>query len=478
MPGPVAKFSFNDRRDYDEINGVKAKLMSVSFTRDRFENKDNALYFYGDVSSYVNLGNYKSLKPKTGTISLWVKIESEVWAGKGRYMNPIILTKNSTRDDFYEAYYMCYFPDVNKVAAFCTQDSLHQVVITGIENFEIFTWHHLAMTYDNQSFSFYVDGKLEKKLPKNFETKFLESDSVILGVTANKKNNRFLQGAIDDLEFYDKVLTAEEVSTLYNAPNPNRLRVIFNWSLVVLAIFIVITAIYFFVRYRLSLTLKKEKERLELYNIVLGTELRVNRALMNPHFVFNSLNTLHNFILANENDNASGYLIKFSKLIRKILENNMQDFISLTQEIELLEGYLEIENLRFEKDIKYKIYANVPASCLSANIPVMMLQPFVENAIWHGLLDKVGEKTLTISFSVHEAKYICCIIEDNGIGRKTNESVTEGKKSLATNFVIQRLSLLNKLHNLDCSLVISDKPNNTGTIIKITLPILNENVHA
>ena len=90
---------------------------------------------------------------------------------------------------------------------------------------------------------------------------------------------------------------------------------------------------------------------------MLETELRVNRALMNPHFVFNSLNALQTFILKNENDMANNYLVKFSKLMRKILENNMSESISLEMEVDLIEKYLEIENLRFEENILYNWYS-------------------------------------------------------------------------------------------------------------------------
>src|SRR5213075_1988329 len=97
----------------------------------------------------------------------------------------------------------------------------------------------------------------------------------------------------------------------------------------------------------------------------------------------------------------------------------------------------------------------------AVTIPIMMVQPFVENAIWHGLRDKVGEKAITVSFSLVGTNYIKCVIEDNGTGRKIKLNPTE-KKSLATGFIKQRLDLLNKIHNLSCDLTIIDKPNGTG----------------
>jgi sensor histidine kinase YesM len=342
------------------------------------------------------------------------------------------------------------------------------------EKYDLGTWHHLLIMYSDSFCSFYADGVLQRKVIKNFETKFLANDSVIIGASTSQKNLRFTEGAIDDLVFYDRLLSEQEISDLHHAPNPNKTKIIINRVLLLIAILAAIALIYLFIKFRHGLVIKKQKERLELYNIILGTELRVNRALMNPHFVFNSMNTLHNFILANENDDASSYLIKFSKLIRKILEGNTQDHISLELEIELLEGYLEIENLRFEEQIAYTVTSTVHFAASSIHIPIMMLQPFVENAIWHGLLDKPGEKTIAITFSAYKEKYICCVIEDNGIGRKAAEGSSKVKKSMATNFVIQRLDLFNRLLNLDCRLDIEDKPEGSGTVVTILLPILNK----
>jgi len=331
----------------------------------------------------------------------------------------------------------------------------------------------LVLTFTNDSLKFYVDAKLHGALPKKFENVYLSSDSVLIGSTGNKINERYLQAAIDDVEFYDIMLSDTQVKELYEAPNPNKNKIILNWILTSLLLLLLSTSIFFFVRYRIRLHLKREEKRFQQENLILETELRVNRALMNPHFVFNSLNALQNFILKNENERANNYLVKFSKLIRKILEVNMTDVISLEAEIELLNRYLEIEDLRFEEDIKHAIEVDPSIIPSIISIPIMMLQPFVENAIWHGLLKKTGEKQLKISFKVEAAIYLKCIIDDNGIGRKQENQDVFEKKSLATGFVLQRLEILNKLHHINCSLNIVDKPNNQGTTVTILLPILN-----
>lgn len=470
---PIAKFSFNNASDADEIGKARPKLVGVKYTNDRFGNEKNAVYLFGNEASYINLGNYSAIKPKVGSISLWVKVENPIHSGKGHVMNPIIITKRSNDEDFYEAYVMCYYPHTEKVCSWFSKDSLKQINITSVNKFEMFKWHHLVLTYDYSYCSLYIDGKLEEKLQKNFETQFLKSDSVMIGVTANKKNKRFLNASIDDIEFYDRVLMDNEIEELYHAPNPNRLRNIINQILVSMIIFAVLILFYFIIKFQLSLRHKKEKQRLELANKLLETELIVNKTLMNPHFVFNSLNSIQNFILNHENEQANNYLVKFSKLIRKTLESNMADSITLEAEIELLKRYLELEELRFEDNITHIFDSENILSPSTIHMPIMMIQPFVENAIWHGLKNKIGNKTIKLTFSIEENKYLTCVVEDNGIGRKKEEPVQNEKKSLATVFIKQRLDLLNKIHNLNCDLKIIDRPNNNGTLVVIILPILN-----
>lgn len=469
----VAKFSFNDKSDIDEITQNKIKLVGVGFTKDRFGNENNAVFLSGNPSSYINLGSGKNLKLKTGSISLWVKVENPIWSGKGHMINPFIMTKRITKNDFYESYIVCYFPETKKVAAWCSQDSLKQIGMNSIEEFSEHEWHHLVIAYNNNQFSFFIDGKLENTLTKDFETQFLEQDSVIVGVTANSKNFRYSNISVDDIEFFDQVLSQTEVANLYHAPNPNLNRIVLNWVLVVTGAIVLIIVLYLLVKTQIKRGVLKERYKLELQYKLLETELRANRASMNPHFLFNSLNALNNLILSNRIDNASDYLVRFSKLLRKILETNFNESITLEFEIELLKQYVEIENLRFEKNIKFIINVEAPLVPSAIKIPIMILQPFVENAIWHGLMNSTGDKKITLSFSLYKDKYVYCIIEDNGVGRNASQNNFIEKKSMATGFVMQRLELLNKIHHLNCTLEIHDNPENSGTSVKIIIPILN-----
>jgi hypothetical protein len=468
---PAAKFSFNNESTEDEISKQKAKLVGAFFTDDRFGNSRSAVYLGGHASSYINLGTYKALKPKTGSISIWVNLARETYYGRGYTHNPIILTKNAPRDDYNEAYAIFFDFMLKRICVSLANDSLSSPNVYDMREFKFMAWHHVVVTYDYHNLSLYVDGKFIGTTVKDYEIKFDPLDSVIVGGSANKKNIRYSMGTFDDIEFYDTVLTESEVDALYHAPNPNRNKIILNWILLILSIAVGIVGIYFFIRYRFRVVLKREQERLELANKLLENDLRIHRALMNPHFIFNALNSLHNHILTNNTDVASDYLVKFSRLIRKILDSNMTDTISLETEIDLLKRYLEIEELRFNDRIKHEIIIeDIKPSAI--NIPIMMVQPFVENSVWHGLRDKQGEKIITISFSLFETHYIKCVVEDNGTGRKIKPNPE--KASLSTGFVKQRLDLLNKIHNLSCNLTITDKPNGTGTIVTLLMPILNK----
>lgn len=472
VPKPAARFTFNNKTDLDEISGLKVKMVGVSFTQDRFGNKNNAIYLYGNPASYLNFGTDKKLKPEAGSISLWVKIENPIWSGSGHMINPFIMTKRIAKNDFYESYIICYFPETKKVAAWCSQDSLKQIGMNSVKQFESHVWHHLVITYDFSYFSFYIDGKLESSLQKNFTSTFLNQDSVVSGITANKKNFRYSNIIIDDVEFYHYILNQEDVVELYNAPNPNRVKIIIDWLVLAAGIMSVSIFLLFIIRKRIKKKIRKERERLELINKQLETELRVNRASMNPHFLFNSLNTLNSLILSHQTEKACDYLVRFSKLIRGILETNMFDSITLSHEIELLEKYLELENIRFDKNIKYFIEIDENIIPTTIHIPLMLIQPFIENSIWHGLINKPGDKNITISFKLENENCVLCIIEDNGLGRISENTNKQEKKSLAISFIIQRLELLNKIYKSNCKLIIHDKPNHSGTIIKISIPIL------
>jgi ligand-binding sensor domain-containing protein len=208
-----------------------------------------------------------------------------------------------------------------------------------------------------------------------------------------------------------------------------------------------------------------EKELLEL-------EQQALRLQMNPHFIFNALNSIQHAILTGKQNDAYNSLELFSSLIRGILENSKHKFISLEDEIEILKIYIEIEAKRFSSDFTYDVKIDPEIDTGAIKIPPMLIQPFVENSIWHGLMPKTeGEKKLELSFTGTDS-CIICKVEDNGIGRIKAAAMKSKKhaNSLGTALTLNRVANINMLENkTKYAIEIKDKENDGGTVVTITI---------
>ncbi|HZX73021.1 MAG TPA: histidine kinase, partial [Cyclobacteriaceae bacterium] len=208
---------------------------------------------------------------------------------------------------------------------------------------------------------------------------------------------------------------------------------------------------------------RKRKETLYRQNLA-ESEMKALRAQMNPHFLFNSLNAIQQMVLNNENDNAFRYLDTYSKLTRRILENSEKKWIPLQDEIKFLELYLQIESLRFEHAFRYEIKTGKHVSVHTDRIPAMIVQPLVENAIKHGLLNKAGDKKLLIAFDKPGNNgQLEVIVEDNGIGREVSGNIKgeSDHQSMSLSITENRLRLLDEDGN--SKIIIEDlKENGTG----------------
>lgn len=174
-------------------------------------------------------------------------------------------------------------------------------------------------------------------------------------------------------------------------------------------------------------------------------EMAALRSQMNPHFLFNSLNAIKHLIMTSRNEDAELYLDKFSNLLRSILINSSREVISVEEELEILELYLTLESHRMEADFKYEIEYTSREALWEYPIPPLLLQPFVENAIWHGLQPSLKkEKRLTIRFDTTENLKI--EIEDNGVGRKASNLKQKLHKSMGMDITKERITLFNHLH--------------------------------
>jgi len=191
--------------------------------------------------------------------------------------------------------------------------------------------------------------------------------------------------------------------------------------------------------------------------------LKSLRTQMNPHFIFNALNSVNSFIASNDERAANKYLSEFSQLMRAVLENSEEDFISLEKEIELLKLYVKLEHFRFKDKFEYTITVDKNINIQDFVIPPMLLQPYVENAVWHGLRYKKELGKLDIHFVQIDSETIKITIEDNGIGRKKSKELkTENQKkqrSKGMGNIQKRVSILNEMYKDKVDVFIEDASN-------------------
>jgi hypothetical protein len=217
------------------------------------------------------------------------------------------------------------------------------------------------------------------------------------------------------------------------------------------------------------------------YRQVTELELRTLQLQMNPHFVFNALNAVQSFILTRDSISANNYLSKFANLIRLFLDSSRSKYIVLSDEIKLLSLYVEMEMLRFEN--KFDFHLNVASDVNRfTDIPTMVLQPFIENAINHGLRYKQTKGNLYVNF-YNQGKYLVCKIEDDGVGRERARQIqsksSKGYKSQGLKITEERLRTFNMIANSDIRFSINDRiqSNNkdidVGTLIEIKFPKLS-----
>ncbi|MEO6721564.1 MAG: histidine kinase [Ferruginibacter sp.] len=208
-------------------------------------------------------------------------------------------------------------------------------------------------------------------------------------------------------------------------------------------------------------------------------EMRALRAQMNPHFIFNSLNSINKYILKSDHANASRYLTRFAKLIRLILDNSNSKEVALSNELEALKLYIEMEALRFSNRFIYEIIIDENVCADNLQVPPLIIQPYVENAIWHGLLHKESGGKLTVDIKTINDNMLQCTIEDNGIGRaKASELKSKSapsNKSLGMKLTEERINILNQYASMNASIKIIDLTNNageaSGTKVILAIPI-------
>ncbi len=243
---------------------------------------------------------------------------------------------------------------------------------------------------------------------------------------------------------------------------------------------VVFVAFLIYLAYRRRVHNIRERESLQTeYNRKLAeVEMSALRAQMNPHFLFNCLNSIKFFIINNETEQASDYLTKFSRLIRLILSNSKSEVIPLSNELEALRLYVELEALRFDQQFNFRLKVDETVQTEFIEVPPMVIQPFVENAIWHGLLHKEGQGNLRVSVAI-ENNDLICEVEDDGIGRECaaalkSKSATR-EKSMGMDITRNRLTHMKQSGEGGRRLEVFDLTSATGspsgTLVRIRIPL-------
>ncbi|MBT8393680.1 MAG: tetratricopeptide repeat protein [Bacteroidia bacterium] len=246
-----------------------------------------------------------------------------------------------------------------------------------------------------------------------------------------------------------------------------------RYQIIGLFVILILAGIFFI--YSRQRRLKNEKK-------IITLEQDMLRSQMNPHFIFNSLNSIKLYIINNEKENAVYYLNKFSKLIRKILMASKEKEITLAEELETMDLYMNIENIRFSNEINYKTTISSNVDLDAIKVPSLILQPFLENALWHGLSSKIEDKTINLDITKENGSFIVITITDNGIGRKEAQRIKRNKllkrKSVGLAITNERLANFYKEHDKDFNVEIKDlyddNGNALGTKVIITIPMEKE----
>lgn len=248
-----------------------------------------------------------------------------------------------------------------------------------------------------------------------------------------------------------------------------------------LVVFLAIALVFYVLfRWRLNLAKKKNEELIrqqELKTDLLKMELKALRSQMNPHFIFNSLNSIQHLVLKEDTDNSYDYLVLFAKLVRSTLNYSDLNFITISEELEFLEVYIGLEKLRFKEDFECELTYNGDDEI---KVPPLIIQPFIENALVHGLLHKEGNKELSVTLLLKE-DHLQCFIQDNGVGREKAKEINARRgnshQSFAMTAMQQRIELMNKHLNTDVGkfeiIDLYEGVKAIGTRVELHLPVIH-----
>ena len=274
-----------------------------------------------------------------------------------------------------------------------------------------------------------------------------------------------------------------KLSKLENTKNRNLLI-----GIIAITILIFISFILYFQRFKIkreaqliNLELQETQKRLAIEKEYRTSELKALKSQMNPHFIFNALNSIQDYIISNEKKLARDYLVKFSRLIRIYLEQTQQSEILLSEEIKALRLYLELEKDRFENTLDYHLSVDNTLEKDIIYLPALFIQPYVENALKHGLMHKKNDRILSVNFKKIDNATMACVITDNGVGREASSVINKKRKhihkSFATSANRKRVALINKTRVKEDNITVNiidlydESQQAKGTKVYIKIPL-------
>lgn len=252
------------------------------------------------------------------------------------------------------------------------------------------------------------------------------------------------------------------------------------WFRIVMGL-LVIASIIVIVKLREKRLVKEQKVKSEFRERLTSSEMKALRSQMNPHFLYNSLNAIRLFVLQNDSDNAEKYLVKFARLMRLILDNSRQDWINLGSEVEQLQLYLELEQLRFDNKFDFAVQVDPSLHKENTSVPPMIIQPYIENSILHGIAHKIDKGLITVTIQPSNG-HLECIVEDNGVGRDKAQELKSKKltthKSVGLQVTKERLQLISERTGKAAGVEVVDLYNDAqeavGTKVVICLPLVSQ----
>jgi tetratricopeptide (TPR) repeat protein len=324
-------------------------------------------------------------------------------------------------------------------------------------------WYNLSWVYADMS-NLYIRVRDTSKAYVNYVLYKQYSDSLL-----SKKS---IQGLTDARIRYEADNHKKEITLLSLRLKNNRL---LNFGFAGLIVLVTVIAILFVRGSKIN-----ARRRLSEMNRRISDITQANlRQQMNPHFIFNTLNSIQYFMYQHDKLATNNYLTKFSSLIRKVLDNSQHTSVSLSNELDALNLYLELESLRFKDKFDYSITVDEDIDPLLYKVPTMLIQPYVENSICHGLMPMDHKGSVKIDIRLAK-EYLICTIEDNGIGREAaienKKSRGAGHNSLGTQITNSRLDLVNSLYGTSLKTTYTDLRNEKGeaegTRVEIQIPIM------